>query len=119
MNSVMCTVDIIETTQMPPAMASGLWCESQGTPHIKSYDLPYLLQMPLYPDLLTTMTSMFDPWSNELSIRHAVVTIPTQVKRMLIEDLGWTREQAIETRLRLRAFEEDWDAPGMELYDEL
>ncbi len=57
-------------------------------------------------------------WSNEQSIRDAVVTVPTAVKRMLIQNLGWTHEQAIETRLRLRAFEEDWDAPGMELYDD-
>ena len=38
---------------------------------------------------------------------------------MLIENLGWSREQIIETRMRLRIFEEDWDAPGMEGYDEL
>ncbi len=37
----------------------------------------------------------------------------------LISNLGWSREQAIITRLRLRTFEEDWDAPGMEDYDEL
>lgn len=32
--------------------------------------------------------------------------------------LGMTRAQALERRARLQAFEEDWDAPGMELYDE-
>lgn len=119
MNSAMFTVDIIETTKMPSAMASELWRESRVTPYIQSYDLPYLQQVPLDPNLLTTMTSMFDPWSHELSVRHTVVTVPTLVKRMLIEDFGWTREQIIETRLRLRVFEEDWDAPGMELYDKL
>jgi hypothetical protein len=28
-------------------------------------------------------------------------------------------EEVIETRMRLRVFEEDWDAPGMEAYDAL
>jgi hypothetical protein len=36
-----------------------------------------------------------------------------------IQELGWTEEQAAEIRNRLAAFEEDWDAPGMEIYDDL
>lgn len=36
-----------------------------------------------------------------------------------VTDLGWTREQAADTRVRLASFAEDWDAPGMEGYDEL
>ncbi|MBI1819931.1 MAG: hypothetical protein HY202_02375 [Nitrospirae bacterium] len=36
-----------------------------------------------------------------------------------IKELGWTKEQAAETRTRLKGFEEDWSAPGMEVYDEL
>ncbi len=38
---------------------------------------------------------------------------------LLIEDLGWSKMEASETRNQLASFEEDWDAPGMELYDEL
>lgn len=34
-----------------------------------------------------------------------------------IDALGWTPAEALETHLRLRAFAEDWDAPGMEAYD--
>jgi len=33
--------------------------------------------------------------------------------------LGWSIEEASETRMRLRTFEENWDAPGTEVYDEL
>jgi hypothetical protein len=33
--------------------------------------------------------------------------------------IGWTEEQTAEIRHRLAAFEEDWDAPGMEIYDSL
>ncbi|WP_133512882.1 toll/interleukin-1 receptor domain-containing protein [Candidatus Thiosymbion oneisti] len=36
-----------------------------------------------------------------------------------IVGLGWSNEEALETRMRLRTFEDDWDAPGMEVYDEL
>lgn len=38
---------------------------------------------------------------------------------LLISDLGWSRKKAMETRMRLISFEEDWDAPGMKLYDYL
>jgi hypothetical protein len=33
--------------------------------------------------------------------------------------LGWTRAETRDTRLRLRSFHNDWDAPGMEVYDEV
>ncbi len=33
--------------------------------------------------------------------------------------LGWTQREVLETYLRLQPFAEDWDAPGMEAYDEL
>lgn len=36
-----------------------------------------------------------------------------------IKELGWTREQARATYYKLKPFEEDWNAPGMELYDDL
>jgi hypothetical protein len=36
-----------------------------------------------------------------------------------ISELGWSTEEVKETRDRLAAFEEDWDAPGMEAYDHL
>ncbi len=38
---------------------------------------------------------------------------------LLVSGLGWTKEEAKETRARLVAFEEDWEAPGMEDYDYL
>ena len=33
--------------------------------------------------------------------------------------LGWTQEQVADTLARLASCTEDWDAPGMEGYDEL
>lgn len=36
-----------------------------------------------------------------------------------IEQLGWTIVEALETHLRFRNFADDWDAPGMEAYDDL
>lgn len=40
-------------------------------------------------------------------------------KQNLIQELGWTREQAAAIHYRLSAFREDWEAPGMEIYDDL
>lgn len=36
-----------------------------------------------------------------------------------IVSLGWTEAEALETYLRFRSFADDWDAPGMEAYDDL
>lgn len=47
--------------------------------------------------------------------RTAVVAKPLPS----VAELGWTPEEAAETRARLRLFEEDWDAAGMDAYDDL
>jgi len=36
-----------------------------------------------------------------------------------VSELGWTRREAAEARGRLAAFEEDWNAPGMDACDDL
>lgn len=46
-------------------------------------------------------------------------TVRTVHSRLLIIDLGWSKKQALETRLRLRILDEDWDAPGMWGYDDI
>jgi hypothetical protein len=38
---------------------------------------------------------------------------------LLVSNLDWSAEEVKETRARLAALEEDWDAPGMEEYDHL
>ncbi len=38
---------------------------------------------------------------------------------LLIESLGWTQNEINEAYARLLSFQEDWDAPGMERYDDL
>ena len=37
----------------------------------------------------------------------------------MVEQLGWSAVEALETHLRFRGFADDWDAPGMEAYDDL
>jgi hypothetical protein len=39
-------------------------------------------------------------------------------KELAIADLGWSEEEARETYYRLLTFKEDWEAPGMEAYDD-
>lgn len=47
-------------------------------------------------------------------------TAPTvTLKSLLIEERGWTREETAEVRYQLASFQEDWEAPGMEVYDDL
>jgi hypothetical protein len=47
-------------------------------------------------------------------------TVSTHIFKMLeIEQLGWTAVEALETHLRFSGFAEDWNAPGMEVYDEM
>lgn len=43
-----------------------------------------------------------------------IVTQPNSVR-----SLGWSFDETLETYLRLRHFEKDWDAPGMDAYDKL
>jgi hypothetical protein len=38
---------------------------------------------------------------------------------LLVRDLGWSEAEAIDTHFRLRPFEDDWNAPGMDAYDDL
>lgn len=117
MNSA-CTVDL-EMESLPPSLVRTLWRNSQETTHEPVIRLPIPREITKPLSSAVSTTSMSDPWSSEQLRRDAVVTVPTTTNKLLVRDLGWTREQALETRLRLRGFEEDWDAPGMEIYDEL
>ena len=45
--------------------------------------------------------------------------VPASVGPLLVSNLCWSAQEAQETRARLAALEEDWDAPGMEAYDQL
>ena len=47
------------------------------------------------------------------------VRVGSSVGSLRIADLGWTQQQAAEIRASLASFEADWNAPGMEGYDEL
>jgi len=38
---------------------------------------------------------------------------------LLVRELGWSEADTTDTHFRLRPFEEDWDAPGMDAYDDL
>lgn len=46
-----------------------------------------------------------------------ITTHATDLPR--IEQLGWSALEALKTHLRLQNFADDWDAPGMDAYDDL
>lgn len=48
-----------------------------------------------------------------------IVTFIENSEVIDLESRGVTKEDAQDLRNRLRAFEEDWNAPGMEVYDKI
>lgn len=66
---------------------------------------------PTYPDMI---------YKEFKYMSGASSTVATHTIELLnIEQLGWTPRETLETYLRFSSFAEDWDAPGMEAYDEL
>lgn len=66
------------------------------------------------------MPSYLDSLGKGNYILGAASTVSTHhVKPLSIEQLGWNAVEALETYLRLRNFADDWDAPGMEKYDDM
>ena len=66
------------------------------------------------------------PWVKPTSLQEAVSSkgkpnrnAQAAAVLLLVSNLGWSAEEAKETRARLAALEEDWDTPGMEDYDHL
>ncbi len=45
--------------------------------------------------------------------------LQVQHKGSLLRETGLTREESADLRARLATFESDWNAPGMEAYDDL
>ncbi len=67
-----------------------------------------ILNIPVASAIKTPVTTVTD------------LTSTTKYKGGLdIRDLHWTAVETLETYLRLKPFEEDWNAPGMEGYDAL
>ena len=66
----------------------------------------------------SSVSSAADDWGEDL--RAEVATRAEELRgRPTLRDLGWTETEALETRMRLKSFETDWNAPGMEAYDQL
>ncbi|HXQ24452.1 MAG TPA: hypothetical protein VN812_22405 [Candidatus Acidoferrales bacterium] len=48
-----------------------------------------------------------------------VVVIVNPVQSVDLAAHGWTQAEAADTRARLKSFDADWEAPGMDAYDAL
>jgi len=68
--------------------------------------------------VVSSATRIRDPW---ITSEHTRTTTNGQMShhQNLISSLGWSVQEAAEIRLRLLPFEDDWNAPGMEIYDAL
>ena len=79
--------------------------------------LSFLGKKGLWTDISSSTISQVDLRSPDP--RRDVRTTREVEEALLTADLGWTLQDSVETFARLRTFEEDWAAPGMEAYDEL
>lgn len=59
------------------------------------------------------------PTPDDASVGASGATVAVQRRPLLIRDLGWSDAEVADTYHRLRPFEQDWDAPGMDAYDDL
>jgi hypothetical protein len=101
---------------------SGNWCENYLETLQPTTDLLALLQqygksLPLHTTVSSTyaFTEVWEPRGGGID----VMTSGAIPRRRLLNELGWSLEEALETRMRLQSFEEDWNAPGMEAYDDM
>lgn len=80
---------------------------------VSTADIPrvHLLSMPIYKDLGTEGSNK--PCASVWDLQQAK---PGFLKPI---DLGWSKQETLETKAKFAAFEEDWNAPGMEAYDSL
>lgn len=96
---------------------SGLWSCNQD---VKERNIvPIKSGQNLFLKFQSITTSISDLWLLEKLIHDRSITFTAKTKNLFINDLGWTREQIIETRSRLKSFEKDWDRPEMDIYDKL
>ena len=52
-------------------------------------------------------------------LAEVVVILNPLAEQLDLKARGWTESEVAETQARLRSFEVDWEAPGMEAYDAL
>jgi len=62
---------------------------------------------------------LYEKVTNIETAEVIVTFILSEDRRVDLRARGFTPELAAELRQRLLTFEEDWNAPGMEAYDEL
>ena len=109
-------------TPIGAAASSVQWQGFGSRPSPRMFDLLALIK--LYPSdhpgigSKSSLTSIEDPWSLRGVVGFGAYSFASH-RRLLVSDLGWSPEKAAETYMRLRHFEEDWNAPGMDAYDDL
>lgn len=119
------TNECATTFQIPhdlwPGQVTGNWKgDYQGSRQPSSNLLNLLMvfrNLSLWKITVSTAQTSEDVW--EPDSPADVRTVPAARKALLISELGWSQDETMETLMRLRNFKSDWDAPGMEVYDEL
>ena len=74
------------------------------------------------PDMISSLSGKyaFQPTSSDdYSLDKQQKGLDGDKKSLLLADLGLDRDESWKLYLSLKPFEDDWNAPGMEAYDEL
>jgi hypothetical protein len=87
-------------------------------PGVNIYALPPRTHA-INPDLMLSGATVLFITHTATTALPSINRADSTKKQLLISDLEWSPDQILEARMRLRAFEDDWGAPGMEAYDAL
>lgn len=71
------------------------------------------------PDHRLTVQAPADLQPGTVEVVVVVGAAASPPRAETVTDLGWTPDEAAETRARLASFADDWNAPGMEVYDDV
>ena len=105
--------------QAEPTFAYQGACSEQREENLTLSTIAFNFRMRWLNQIRPVSTVLIDPWIEEQMEHDKAVTTDTGRKLLLIADLGWSKEEALEARLSLKSFEKDWNAPGMEEYDNM
>ncbi len=87
--------------------------ETQGEDISKDLNYFYIFAIPALAIIMSS-DCLID---SEKRYMEPEVRTAYQICGLNISNLNWSKEEILDTHNRLQHFQEDWDAPGMELYD--
>lgn len=70
-------------------------------------------------DILKNATWVVIDLPVKLDVNHSAMRDTTRKERIKASELGWTKAQVASLKARQSSFRDEWNAPGMEEYNDL